>query len=175
MRKLPFLAAFLLVGVFWWGLQQDPGRLPSVLLGKPAPDFTLPLLAPYREAWGETLHLADHLGKKPILLNFWASWCYPACYEEAPVLEEAWQRYRGRVLFIGVNVQDSEEGAVGFLRQFGLSFPQVFDGPGRVGVDYGMYGIPETFVIDGQGRVVRRYPGAVTAERLEALLREVLP
>jgi cytochrome c biogenesis protein CcmG/thiol:disulfide interchange protein DsbE len=80
------LVVAFLAGIFWWGMQRNPKELPSVLAKerRPAPDFTLPLLAPYRAAWGETFRLGDYLGKRPIVLNFWASWCYPACYEEAP-------------------------------------------------------------------------------------------
>ncbi|TBH15350.1 TlpA family protein disulfide reductase [Thermus thermamylovorans] len=163
-------------GLFLWGMQRDPRELPSVLAQerRPAPDFTLPLLPPYRGEWGETLRLADHLGQRPILLNFWASWCFPACYEEAPVLEEAWRRYRDRVLFLGVNVQDREADALRFVGQFGLTFPSVFDPRGRVGVDYGMYGVPETFVIDGEGRVMVRHAGAIDRFTLERYLQEVL-
>lgn len=57
--------------------------------------------SPYRAEWGEAFRLADHLGKRPIVLNFWASWCYPACYEEAPILEASWRRHREEVLFVG--------------------------------------------------------------------------
>lgn len=171
-----FLVPLFLAGLFWWGMQRNPKELPSVLAQEKrlAPDFTLPLLPPYRAEWGETFRLGDHLGKRPILLNFWASWCYPACYEEAPVLEAFWQRYKDRVLFVGVNVQDKEAEAVRFVEQFGLSFPSVFDPRGRVGVDYGMYGVPETFLIDREGRVVRRHAGAVDEALLSRYLEEVL-
>lgn len=164
-------------GLFLWGLQRDPRELPSVLAQerRPAPDFTLPVLAPYRAEWGETFRLADHLGQRPIVLNFWASWCYPACYEEAPVLEAAWRRHREGVLFLGVDTQDQEADALRFVAQFGLTFPQVFDPRGRVGVDYGMYGVPETFFIDREGRVVARHAGAIDQATLERYLKEVLP
>ncbi|GBD40411.1 Thiol:disulfide interchange protein CycY [bacterium HR38] len=109
------------------------------------------------------------------MLNFWASWCYPACYEEAPVLEATWRRYRDQVLFVGINTQDKEGDALRFIEQFGLTFPQVFDPRGRVGVDYGMYGVPETFVIDREGRVVVRHAGAIDQATLEQYLKEVLP
>ena len=140
---------------------------------RPAPDFTLPVLPPYREDWGETLRLSDHLGKKPVVLNFWASWCLP-CYEEAPVLEATWRRYRDRVLFLGINTQDKEEEALRFIAQFGLTFPQVYDPRGRVGVDYGMYGVPETFFIDREGRVLARHAGAIDEATLERYLEEAL-
>lgn len=165
----------LLGGLFWWGLQRNPRELPSVLAQakRSAPDFTLPLLPPYRAEWGEGFRLYDHLGKKPILLNFWASWCYPACYEEAPVLEAFWRSNKDRVLLVGINTQDKEADALKFIAQFGLTFPQVFDPRGRVGVDYGMYGVPETFLIDQKGRVLKRHAGAVDEKALLALLKEV--
>lgn len=164
-------------GLFLWGMQRNPRELPSVLAKerRPAPDFVLPLLPPYRETWGETLRLSDHLGKRPIVLNFWASWCYPACYEEAPVLEAAWRRHRDRVLFLGVNTQDKEADALRFVAQFGLTFPNVFDPRGRVGVDYGMYGVPETFFIDQEGRVLARHAGAIDQATLEKYLEEAMP
>ncbi|MEN2981776.1 MAG: TlpA disulfide reductase family protein [Thermus sp.] len=171
------LLVLFLGGLFLWGMQRNPRELPSVLAKerRPAPDFTLPVLPPYREAWGETFRLSQHLGKRPLVLNFWASWCYPACYEEAPVLEALWRRYRDRVLFLGVNTQDQEPAALRFVAQFGLTFPQVFDPRGRVGVDYGMYGVPETFVIDAQGRVMVRHAGAIDQATLEKYLAEALP
>ncbi len=174
MRWVWVLALLLLGGVFWWGMQRDPRALPSRLAQerRPAPDFTLPVLPPHRGEWGETFRLGDHLGRKPILINFW---CYPACYEEAPILEAAWRRYRDRVLFVGISTQDKEAEAVGFVERFGLSFPNLFDPRGRTGVEYGMYGVPETFLIDAQGRVVRRHAGALDQAGLEAYLREVLP
>ncbi|WP_117237410.1 TlpA family protein disulfide reductase [Thermus sediminis] len=177
MRGLWFLLPLALAGLFWWGMQRDPRELPSVLAKerRPAPDFALPLLPPYREAWGETFRLGEYLGKKPIVLNFWASWCFPACYEEAPILEAAWRRHRERVLFLGVNVQDREPEALRFIDQFGLTFPNVFDPRGRVGVDYGMYGVPETFFIDQEGRVLARHAGAVDQATLERYLKEMLP
>ncbi|MGQ9510381.1 MAG: TlpA family protein disulfide reductase [Thermaceae bacterium] len=175
MRWLWLPLLLLLAGVLWWGMQRNPKELPSVLAQerRPAPLFTLPLLSPYREEWGEVFRLEEHLGKTPILLNFWASWCYPACYEEAPVLEAFWRRYKGEVLFLGVNTQDKEEEALRFIAQFGLTFPQVFDPRGRVGVDYGMYGVPETFLIDKEGRVVKRHAGAVDEKTLAQLLEEI--
>lgn len=170
------LLVLALGGLFWWGMQRNPNELPSVLAKerRPAPDFTLPLLPPYRAEWGETFRLADHLGKRPIVLNFWASWCYPACYEEAPILEASWRRHREEVLFVGVNTQDKEEEALRFVAQFGLTFPQVYDPRGRVGVDYGMYGVPETFFIDREGRVLARHAGAIDEATLARYLEEAL-
>ena len=170
------LVVLALGGLFWWGMQRNPEELPSGLAKerRPAPDFTLPLLPPYRAEWGEAFRLADHLGKRPIVLNFWASWCYPACYEEAPILEASRRRHREEVLFVGVNTQDKQEEALRFIAQFGLTFPQVYDPRGRVGVDYGMYGVPETFFIDREGRVLARHAGAIDEATLARYLEEAL-
>ncbi len=174
MRRWVYFAIVLaLGGLFWWGMQRDPGKLKSVLVGKPAPDFELPLLPPYRADWGERFRLSEHRGK-PVVLNFWASWCYPACYEEAPVLEAAWRGYKDRVLFFGINTQDKEAAALEFIRRFGLTFPQGYDPRGKVGIDYGMYGVPETFFIDAEGRVRSRYAGSIEASELRKRIQEVL-
>jgi cytochrome c biogenesis protein CcmG/thiol:disulfide interchange protein DsbE len=79
------------------------------------------------------------------------------------------------VLFVGVNTQDKEPEALRFIAQFGLTFPQVFDPRGRVGVDYGMYGVPETFFIDKEGRVYARHAGAIDEATLEGYLKELRP
>jgi len=174
-RKWIYFAIVLVLGgLFWWGMQRDPGELKSVLVGKPAPDFELPLLPPYRAEWGERFRLSEHRGK-PVVLNFWASWCYPACYEEAPVLELGWRKYQDRVLFFGVNTQDKEAAALDFVRRFNLTFPQGYDPHGKVGIDYGMYGVPETFFIDAEGVVRHRHAGAIDARELEKRIQEVLP
>ena len=165
----------LVAGLFLFGLRRDPSLLPSVLAEKrkPAPDFTLPILPPYRKAWGETLRLSRLFGR-PIVLNFWASWC-PPCRREAPMLQAYWRRYQDQVLFIGVNFQDTEEAALAFIREFGLSFPSVADPRGRVGIDYGVYGLPETFFIDPEGRVQARHVGELKPKDLEGYLRTLLP
>ena len=96
-------------------------------------------------------------------MNFWASWCYPACYEEAPVLERNWRGYRERgVVVLGVDIQDKREAAQKFVGDFGLTFPVAQDLKGTVSVDYGVYGVPETFFLDRQGRIRVKHVGAVT-------------
>src|SRR5574337_1120329 len=98
-------------------------------------------------------------------MNFWASWCYPACYEEAPVLERGWRAWKDRgVVVIGVDIQDKEEAARNFLKQLALTFPNGPDPTGKVSVDYGVYGVPETFFIDKTGRIRKKHVGAVTDE-----------
>lgn len=162
------LAALPLVGLLAYGFTTDPRAIPSPLVRKPAPGFTLDLFE------GGQFDLAGFRGRV-VVVNFWASWCFPACYEEAPVLERAWRRYRDRgLVVVGVDVQDTEPAARQFINQFGLTFPNGADPRGKVSIDYGVYGVPETFVIDRQGTIAYKHVGAVTdrtvAERVAPLL-----
>ncbi len=153
-----------------YGFRTDPRVIPSPLLGKPAAPFAL-------ETFDGREMALEPLKGRVVVVNFWASWCYPACYEEAPVLERAWQAYRDRgLVLIGVNIQDKEEPARKFLRDFGHAFPNAPDRAGRVSVDYG---VPETFFIDRNGRVRFKHVGAITDETFtrhaEKLLAEPGP
>jgi cytochrome c biogenesis protein CcmG/thiol:disulfide interchange protein DsbE len=153
-----------------YGFRTNPREIPSPLIGKPAALFTLTAFD------GAELSLKALRGRV-VVLNFWASWCYPACYEEAPALERGWQAYKDRgIALIGVNIQDKEESAKKFLGQFGHTFPNAPDPAGRVSVDYGVYGVPETFFIDRAGRVRHKHVGALTDEifkrTVEMLLAE---
>jgi cytochrome c biogenesis protein CcmG/thiol:disulfide interchange protein DsbE len=151
-----------------YGFRTDPRAIPSPLVGKPAAPFTLTAFD------GKPVSL-DALRGKIVVVNFWASWCVPACYDEAPSLERAWQAYRDRgVVLVGVNIQDKEEPARRFLDRFGHTFPNAPDPAGRVSVDYGVYGVPETFFIDRTGRVRFKHVGAVTDEILKQQLDKLL-
>ncbi len=131
-----------------------------------APDFALTLFS------GESLRLADLRGT-PVVVNFWASWC-PPCRQEAPLLERTWRAYRARgVTFVGVDIWDSDADARRFLRDFAITYPNGPD-PGAVALDYGLTGIPETYFIDRDGQVVRKWIGPFTEESLRALLDELL-
>jgi cytochrome c biogenesis protein CcmG/thiol:disulfide interchange protein DsbE len=154
------LAALPVLLLLGYGFRTDPRAIPSPLIGKPAAPFTLTTFD------GGQVSLAELRGRV-VVLNFWASWCYPACYEEAPALARAWESYKDRgVAMIGIDIQDKEEPAKKFLSQFGHSFPNAPDPAGRVSVDYGVYGVPETFFIDRAGRVRAKHVGAVTDEIL---------
>jgi cytochrome c biogenesis protein CcmG/thiol:disulfide interchange protein DsbE len=153
-----------------YGFWVDPRDIPSPLVGRPAAAFTLTAFD------GPPVSLESFRGKVAVV-NFWASWCYPACYEEAPVLERGWRAYRDRgVVVVGVNIQDKPEAAQKFIRDFGLTFPNVRDVTGQVSVDYGVYGVPETFFVSREGRILRKHVGAVTDEVFQshvgALLQE---
>ncbi len=148
----------------------NPREVPSPLIGKPATKFSLKTFD------GNQISL-EGLRGKVVLVNFWASWCYPACYEEAPTLERGWRAFKDRgLVLIGINIQDKDEPARKFLREFGHSFPNAPDPTGRVSVDYGVYGVPETFFIDRAGNVRYKHVGALTdailKEQVEKLLGE---
>jgi len=155
-RWLIPLSAVPVLALLAYGFRVNPRDVPSPLVGRPAIAFELTTLE------GAPLALEVQRGKV-VVVNFWASWCYPACYEEAPVLERNWRAYRDRdVVVIGVNIQDRVEAAQKFVRDFNLTFPNVRDTTGKVSVDYGVYSVPETFFIDRRGRIRAKHVGAVT-------------
>ena len=132
----------------------------------PAPAFRAARI----DAPGRVLDLSEHLGRRPVVLHFWASWC-AACRAEAPALREAEARLRGRVLFVGVDMQDSPGDARDFLQTYAWSFLNVRDPWGAVARRYRVGGVPTTVFIDAAGRVVRVHAGPLTAERLAAYVR----
>jgi cytochrome c biogenesis protein CcmG/thiol:disulfide interchange protein DsbE len=126
-----------------------------------APDFALPVLG-----GDEELRLSAFRGKT-VVLNFWASWCVP-CRDEAPLLQAAWERWRDRgVIVIGVNTQDFDGDARRFVDEYGLTYPNVKDGSGSTLGHFGVGGLPETYFVDRQGRIVSRLIAAVEADELE--------
>jgi cytochrome c biogenesis protein CcmG/thiol:disulfide interchange protein DsbE len=161
-RWLIPLAVLPVVGLLAYGFRTDPRAIPSPLVGRTAPAFALTTFD------GQGVSLEAQRGKV-VVLNFWASWCYPACYEEAPVLEAGWRRLRERgVVVLGVAIQDKEPASRDFIQRFGLTFPNAADLTGKVSIDYGVYGVPETFIIDRRGAIRKKHVGAVT----EAVFRE---
>jgi cytochrome c biogenesis protein CcmG/thiol:disulfide interchange protein DsbE len=143
-------------------------RAKAVPDDRPAPDFTMPDLES-----GERISLSDLEGKI-VVLNVWASWCLP-CREEAPALQAVWEAYRSRgVLFLGSNYLDDRDAARAFVREFGITYPSVFDPSGRLAVDYGFVGLPSTFVIDTTGRIRFQFTGYTTGQSLRRVLDEVL-
>lgn len=137
-------------------------------LRPPAPDFTLPLFD------GGTLQLADLRGQV-VVLNFWASWC-PPCRAEAPTFARVSQAFQERgVVFVGVNVQDTEPDARAFLAEFGIRYPNGPDTTTQIATDYGVAGIPTTLFLDAQGRIARRWLGALDERQLTAFSEELLP
>ena len=162
------LAVVPVLALLAYGFRTDPRDIPSPLVGKSASPFALTAFD------GKPVSL-ETLRGKIVIVNFWASWCVPACYDEAPSLERAWQAYRDRgVVLVGVNIQDKEEPARRFLTQFGHTFPNAPDPSGRVSVDYGVYGVPETYFIDKKGRVRFKQVGPVSDETLKSQIERLL-
>ena len=157
-----------LLALFAWGLTRDAKLIPTPLIGKEAPLFTLELFE------GGTFRLAEQRGKV-VVLNVWASWCYPACWNEAPQLEAAWRKYRAQsVMLLGLNYQDREEKARAFIERFGKTFPNGPDKGSKIAIAYGVYGVPETFFIDHAGRIYAKHIGEISLETLEAKIEEGL-
>ena len=151
-----------------YGFRMSPRDIPSPLVGRPAAAFALSSFD------GQPISLEAHRGKV-VVVNFWASWCYPACYEEAPVLERGWKAYRDRgVVVIGVDIQDTEPAARKFINDFSLTFPNARDVAGKVSIEYGVYGVPETFFVDRQGRIRAKHVGAVTEEAFRSNVERLL-
>ena len=168
LRWLGPLAALPLLALLAYAFRTDPRAIPSPLVGRPAAAFVLTSFD------GQPLDLATFRGRV-VVLNFWASWCVPACYDEAPVLESAWQASRDRGLVVlGVAIQDRAEASQGFIQRFHLSFPNAPDPGGKVSIDYGVYGVPETFVIDRRGTIRAKHVGALTADGLRATVEPLL-
>jgi cytochrome c biogenesis protein CcmG/thiol:disulfide interchange protein DsbE len=163
------LAAFAVLAVFLArGLSLNPREVPSPLIGKPAPAFVLPRL----DDANVSVKREDMLGRVWVL-NVWASWCAP-CREEHPL----WVDFarRSKVPIVGLNYKDQRANAQPWLRQLGDPYVMsLYDGDGKVAIDWGVYGVPETFVIDRQGVVRFKHVGPVTAslmrEKIEPLLK----
>ncbi len=162
------LSVVPLLALFAYGFRTDPRAIPSPLVGKPAAPFSLVLFD------GGRLSLESLKGRVAVL-NFWASWCYPACYEEAPLLERSSRVYRDReVVVIGIDIQDQDDQARQFVRDFGLTFPTGPDPGGKVSIDYGVYGVPETFFIDRRGVMRVKHVGSITDEVFRAHVDRLL-
>jgi cytochrome c biogenesis protein CcmG/thiol:disulfide interchange protein DsbE len=167
-RSLIPLSVVPILLLLAYGFRTNPRIMPSPLIEKPAPAFSLALFD------GGDLSL-EGLRGKVVVVNFWASWCFPACYDEAPLLEAAWRAHKDHgLVVVGVDVQDTEQAAREFMRRFQFSFPNGSDPKGKISIDYGVYGIPETFLIDKEGRIAYKHIGAINAETLPAQIKELL-
>ena len=162
---LPLAIFVVIVGFLYVGLSRDPREVPSPLIGKPAPAFAL---AQLHES-GKTLGPADMKGQV-WLLNVWASWCVSCRIEHPLLLELAKARI---VPIVGLDYKDKDAEGKAWLAQNGDPYSvSVVDADGRVGIDWGVYGVPETFVVDKAGIIRYKQIGPVTAEALE---RKILP
>lgn len=157
------MAGLFLIAVF----RGDPSRLPSALIGRSVPEFSLP---PIPGVDRPGLASSDFGNGQPVIVNVWASWCVP-CRDEYPVLS-ALKRMTKAPIY-GLNYKDSAEGARGFLEELGNPFTRIgADTKGRVSIDWGVYGVPETYIVDGKGHIAYKHVGPLTPEVVDS---EILP
>ncbi len=149
------------------GFGHDPEVIESPLIGKPAPEFVL------RDFAGAAVDLASLRGK-PVVVNFWASWCQP-CVAEHPLLVAAAERYDGEVAFVGVvPSEDTAEGVERFTQRFGRWGPVYHDADGKVSIAYGVFKLPETYFVSSDGTIVSKVAGPLDERSLQANLDAVL-
>ena len=164
---LPLVVFVLMVGLLGYGLRLDPKKVPSPLIDKPAPEFTLSML----ETPSRQLSTKDMSGQVWVL-NVWASWCV-SCRAEHEVITAL--ANRKLVTVVGLNYKDEPADATRWLEQFGNPYAtSVIDRDGRVGIDWGVYGVPETFVIGADGMIKYKHIGPVTHESLEQTILPML-
>ena len=161
-----FMAVLAVVGLLAYGLASKGSA--SISVGEPVPDRTLPRLR-----GGGSGDIADYRGRW-VLVNVWASWC-PPCRDEAPALERFYRRERPRdFTVLGIDSRDVAGDAVGFLRRYGITYPQLRDGSADLYDDLGMTGYPESFLVNPQGKLALIRRGAVTPSYLDDAVRPFL-
>ncbi len=166
-RAGPLIAFAVVVGVIGMFAVGLVNRSAAQVDRGAAPPFTLPLFG------GGTFSLAEQRGKV-VVVNFWASWCGP-CRDEAPVLESAWRTYKDRgVVFVGVDYVDTEKEALGFLKEFNITYPNVPDVGTATSHAYRIQGVPETYFVGKDGQLYGNYIGPIDAATLSAKIQELL-
>lgn len=167
---LPLIVFLGLAALFYVGLGGgDPSRLPSALIGKPVPPTELPPIPGLTRDGKPVPGINTAMfTSKVSLVNVWASWCVP-CHDEAPLLNELAKD--GRIQMIGINYKDADDNARRFLNRYGNPFAASGqDSNGRTAIDWGVYGVPETYVVDRDARIAYKLVGPITPENLKAAL-----
>jgi cytochrome c biogenesis protein CcmG/thiol:disulfide interchange protein DsbE len=168
---MPLIAFLALAAIFWYRLGTgDPSHIPSALIGHPAPQTPLPPLAGLADHGTPVPGLDPAMFKgKVSVVNVWASWCIP-CHDEAPLLTQLGRDKR--LQLIGINYKDAADKARSFLGRYGNPYGFVgVDGNGRAAIEWGVYGVPETFVVGRDGTIVYKMVGPVTPENIDSVLR----
>lgn len=171
LMALPLVVFAALAAIFWFALGDgDPSRIPSALIGHPAPQTPLPPLDGLASNGAPIPGLDPTVFKgKVSLVNVWASWCVP-CRDEAPLLTELGRD--SRLQLVGINYKDSTENARRFLGRYGNPFRIVgVDANGRASIEWGVYGVPETFIVGREGTIVYKLVGPVTPDNINTVLR----
>jgi cytochrome c biogenesis protein CcmG, thiol:disulfide interchange protein DsbE len=171
---VPLLLFLALAALFFFRLGSgDPGRIPSALIGRPVPQTDLPPVAGLTRDNSPVPGLSSAAFKDQVtIVNVWASWCVP-CHDEVPFLEELAKDKRVRL--VGINYKDQPDNARRFVGRYGNPYVAVGADPrGRAAIDWGVYGVPETFVIGRDGRIAYKLVGPITAENLAAAVRPAI-
>lgn len=166
---LPLVIFAAIAALFWFRLGADPQRLPSALIGRQAPQVSMPALQGLNEKGTQIpgLDPAAFIGKVSVI-NVWASWCVP-CHDEAPILTELGKDTR--LQLVGINYKDAADNARRFLGRYGNPFGIVgVDGNGRGSIEWGVYGVPETFVVGRDGKIAYKLVGGINQENLAKVL-----
>jgi cytochrome c biogenesis protein CcmG, thiol:disulfide interchange protein DsbE len=171
LMMLPLIAFMALAAILWFRLgDDDPSRIPSALIGHPAPRTALPALDGLVSNGAQVpgLDPAAFKGKVSIV-NVWASWCVP-CHDEAPLLTELAKDTR--IQLIGINYKDTADNARRFLGRYGNPFTSVgVDGNGRAAIEWGVYGVPETFIVGRDGKIAYKLVGPITPDNIDGVLK----
>jgi cytochrome c biogenesis protein CcmG/thiol:disulfide interchange protein DsbE len=174
LMALPLLLFAALAVLFWFSLRGgDPSKIPSALIGRPAPQTALPPLQGLVNNGAQVPGLDPAMFKgKVSVVNVWASWCVP-CHDEAPLLTELAKDTR--LQLVGINYKDAPDNARRFLGRYGNPFGIVgVDGNGRAAIEWGVYGVPETFVVGREGTIVYKLVGPVTPDNIDSVLKPEL-
>ncbi|HEU4996664.1 MAG TPA: redoxin family protein [Gemmatimonadaceae bacterium] len=176
---LAMLAAAPVIALFAYGFTRDPAVIPSPLPGHDAPAFALSVFAsgepPLARQVGDTVRLRELAGKVAVV-NFWASWCL-ACRDEHVTLSETARRYADQpIQFLGVLYNDRPAAGIRWIADMGgQSYPSVTDDRSRTAIDYGLYGVPETFILDATGRIAYKHLGPIPESVLVQWIDSLLP
>ena len=170
-KALALLAALGVAGAIVFvmakGFGGDPHQVPFMMAGQKAPEFSITRLDT-----NETVKLSQFIGK-PVVLNFWATWCGP-CAMEHPNLEWAARKYADQVVFLGIVFEDTEANTKRFLAEKGWTFTQLFDPKSTIAVDYAVSGVPETYFINREGVIVGKYAAPIDRNTLDKRIAEIL-
>ncbi len=171
LMALPLAAFAVLAAIFWFRLgNSDPSRIPSALIGHPAPQTALPSLPGLADGGAPVPGLDPAMFKgKVSIVNVWASWCVP-CHDEAPLLIQLGRDKRLQI--VGINYKDAPDNARRFLGRYGNPYGIVgVDGNGRASIEWGVYGVPETFIVGREATIVYKMVGPVTPENIDRVLK----
>jgi cytochrome c biogenesis protein CcmG, thiol:disulfide interchange protein DsbE len=171
LMALPLIVFIALAAIFWFRLGDgDPSHIPSALIGHPAPQTALPALEGLANNGAQVPGLDPLAFKgKVSIVNVWASWCVP-CHDEAPLLTEIAKDTR--IQLIGINYKDAPDNARRFLDHYGNPFAAVgVDGNGRAAIEWGVYGVPETFIVGRDGKIAYKLVGPITPDNIESVVK----